>query len=410
MKSAAEVHSEDDADKRLHPDGTCDGCAHTSVPCELSSDSRTACDRCQGLKVKCSLSKNKEAKKESSQRSEPRKVAAKKTGTSRKTSPTRSKPTLATHLLADTMTVFRNPHVQGTTQIPLKSVGELVEEGLQRHARGNDCDGRKDSCRVHSKGESGRLVRTSGEGYQRGVDDVNKQMRESIQKRVELNRAAEVEKRQVNERLARLEAASFELLTAAFAQVKSERGEYEEELGKRQQEAHRMLIPSQTNRPISTLPPARETPNLAGPIEAENPPTSTRNIVPLPQRKEISTGQSSANGKFEGWGGFNPKDPTAVVEDHLLKEFDGVETAVTSAINVLLSGTHGELPDKIADVNDDGVPMGTHQQELSTESRGDNSSPVATPSKAAEGRFADTPIILGDSSEKAAESAKGTSD
>ena len=242
------------------------------------------------------------------------------------------------------------------------------------------------------------------------VDDVNKQMRESIQKRVELNRAADVEKRQVNERLARLEVASFELLTAAFAQVKFERGEYEEELGKRRQEAHRMLIPSQINRPISTLPPARKTPNLAGPIEAENPPTSTRNIAPLPQRKEISTGQSSANGKFEGWGGFNPKDPTAVVEDHLLKEFDGVETAVTSAINVLLSGTHGELPDKIADVSDDGVPMGTHQQESSAENHGDKSSPVATASKAAEGLFAHSPIILGDSSEKAAESAKGTSD
>ena len=72
------------------------------------------------------------------------------------------------------------------------------------------------------------------------VDDVNKQMQESLRKRAELNRVAEVGKRQVDERVARLEAASFELLTAAFAQVKFERGEYEEELGKRRQEANRI--------------------------------------------------------------------------------------------------------------------------------------------------------------------------
>ena len=35
------------------------------------------------------------------------------------------------------------------------------------------------------------------------VDDMNKQMRESIQKRGELNQAADVEKRQVNECLAK---------------------------------------------------------------------------------------------------------------------------------------------------------------------------------------------------------------
>ena len=153
VKSATEVHSEDDANKRLHPDGTCDGCAHASVPCELSSDSRTACDRCQGLKVKCSLSKNKEAKKESLRRSEPRKVAAKKTGISRKTSPTRSKPTSATHLLADTMMVFRNLHVQGTTQIPLKSVEELVPqegEGLETVVRVMRWDFEPQMCRGRS--------------------------------------------------------------------------------------------------------------------------------------------------------------------------------------------------------------------------------------------------------------------
>ena len=59
VKSATEVHSEDDAKKWPHPDGACDRCSHAGVPCKLSSSSHTACARCQGYKIKCSNSKNK---------------------------------------------------------------------------------------------------------------------------------------------------------------------------------------------------------------------------------------------------------------------------------------------------------------------------------------------------------------
>ena len=133
VKSTAEVHSEDDAERMSHPDRTCDGCSHAGILCELSSVSRTACDRCHGLKVKCSNSKNKEGKKgESSRKLEPRKVLPKRSVTTRKPSPMRPKPTSATHLLGETMTVFRNPHAQGTSTIPIKSIGHVIvqeEEG-----------------------------------------------------------------------------------------------------------------------------------------------------------------------------------------------------------------------------------------------------------------------------------------
>ena len=152
--------------------------------------------------------------------------------------------------------------------------------------------------------------------------------------------------------MARLEVASFELLTAAFAQVKFERGEYEEELGKRRQEANRLLIPSEVTPPIIFVPPSRETPKSSAPVEPNNRPTSSHLIAPLPQ-KDISIGQSSANGKFQGWGGSIPKDPDAPVEDPLLKEFGSVERAVTSAINVLLSRTHLEVPEKLPDFGAD---------------------------------------------------------
>ena len=62
---------------------------------------------------------------------------------------------------------------------------------------------------------------------------------------------------------------------------------------------------------------------------------------------------------FQGWGGFIPKSPDAPVEDLLLKEFDGMEKAVTSAINVLLSRTHVEVPDKLANVVANGTQMTT---------------------------------------------------
>ena len=237
------------------------------------------------------------------------------------------------------------------------------------------------------------------------VDDVNKQMQESLRKRAELNRVAEVGKRQVDERLARLEAASFELLTAAFAQVKFERGEYEEELGKRRQEANRLRIPSEVTPPIIFVPPSRETPKSSAAVEPNNQPTSSRIIAPLPQNNDISIGQGSANGKFQGWGGFIPKSPDAPVEDPLLKEFDGVEKAVTSAINVLLSGTHVEVPDKLADVVADGTQTTTHDASAKVPPE-DESSIADAADNAAEGVSADRPIILGDSSQSPDESAK----
>ena len=92
-------------------------------------------------------------------------------------------------------------------------------------------------------------------------------MQESLRKRAESNRVAEVGKHQVDEHLAHLEAANFELLTAAFAQVKFERGEYEEELGKQWQEANRLLIPSPAMQPISALPPSHETPKSSDAVE-----------------------------------------------------------------------------------------------------------------------------------------------
>ena len=235
------------------------------------------------------------------------------------------------------------------------------------------------------------------------VDDVNKQMQESLRKRAELNRVAEVGKRQVDERLARLEAASFELLTAAFAQVKFERGEYEEELGKRRQEANRLLIPSPAIQPISALPPSRETPKASEAVERDNRPTSSRLMAPLPQ-KDISIGQSSANGKFQGWEGFIPKDPDACVEDPLLKEFGGVERAVTSAINVLLSGTHLEVPKKLPD-------FGADEAQATTEETKSKVTPEGSPTddaidNASEGVSADRPIIIGGSSQSVDDSTK----
>ena len=130
------------------------------------------------------------------------------------------------------------------------------------------------------------------------VDNVNKQMQESLRKRAELNWVAEVGKRQVDEHLACMEVASFELLMAAFAQVKFERGKYEEELGKQQQEANRLLIPSQVTLPILVVPPSCEMPKSSAAVEPNNQPTSSCIIAPLPQKNDISIGQGSANGKY----------------------------------------------------------------------------------------------------------------
>lgn len=228
-------------------------------------------------------------------------------------------------------------------------------------------------------------------------------MQESLRKRARLNQVAEVRKHQVDEHLARLEAANFELLMAAFAQVKFERGEYEEELGKRRQEANRLLIPSPAMQPISALPPSRETPKLSDAVERDNRPTSSCLIAPLPQ-KDISIGQSSVNGKFQGWGGLIPKDPDAPVKDPLLKEFTGVERAVTGAINVLLSGAHLEVPEKIPNV-------GADEAQAMTEETNSKVTPEGSPTdnaidNASEGVSADRSIILGDSSQLVDDSAK----
>ena len=202
-----------------------------------------------------------------------------------------------------------------------------------------------------------------------------------------------------------MEVASFELLMAAFAQVKFERGEYEEELGKRWQEANRLLIPSQVTLPILFVPPSCEMPKVSAAVEPNNQLTSSHIIAPLPQKNDISIGQGSVNGKFQGWGGFIPKDPDAPVEDPLLKEFDGVEKAVTSAINVLLSGTHVEVPNKLANVVANGTQTTTQDASAKVPPE-DEPSIADTADNATEGVSADRPIILADSSQSPDESVK----
>lgn len=133
IKSAAEVHSEDEGDgpantinQRLpHPDGICDSCSSVNAACELSGPGRTACDRSQARKEKCSLSRARESKKgESSKKVRPKKtvkdVAAGKP-------PSKGAKATGSHLLADKMTVFSNPHLKGASPIPPKSIGQLVE-------------------------------------------------------------------------------------------------------------------------------------------------------------------------------------------------------------------------------------------------------------------------------------------
>ena len=123
---------------------------------------------------------------------------------------------------------------------------------------------------------------------------------------------------------------------------------------------------------------------------------SSHLIAPLPQ-KVISIGQSSANGKFQGWGGFIPKDPDAPVEDPLLKEFGGVERVVTGAINILLSRMHLEVPEKPPDFSADEAQPTT--EETNSKVTPEGSPTDNTIDNASDGVSADRPIILGGSSQ-----------
>jgi hypothetical protein len=122
IKSAAEVHSEDneqgagnDVELLPHPEGVCKGCSNANVPCMISTRSRSACTRCKGRKEKCSLSKKMgESLKKAVSKSV---VAGKPPSTGSKSS--------GSHLLGEKMTVFSNPHLQGTSPIPQKSIGQL---------------------------------------------------------------------------------------------------------------------------------------------------------------------------------------------------------------------------------------------------------------------------------------------
>ena len=174
---------------------------------------------------------------------------------------------------------------------------------------------------------------------------------------------------------------------------------------KRWQEANQLLIPSQVTLPILFVPPSREMPKLSAAVEPNNQPMSSCIIAPLPQKNDISIGQGLANGKFQGWGGFIPKDPNAPVEDLLLKEFDSVDKAVTSVINVLLSGTHVEVPDKLTDVMANRTQTTTQDASAKVPPEDESSIGDAT-DNATEGVSADRPIILGDSSQSPAESVK----
>lgn len=121
IKSAAEVHSEDEGDgpantinQRLpHPDGICDSCSSANAACKLSGPGRTACDRCQARKEKCSLLRARESKKGESSK----KVRLKKTvkDVAAGKPPSKGAKAMGSHLLADNMTVFP------------KSIGQLAE-------------------------------------------------------------------------------------------------------------------------------------------------------------------------------------------------------------------------------------------------------------------------------------------
>ena len=108
-----------------HPDGICDSCSSAKATCELSGPGHTTCDRCQARKEKCSLSRARESKKgESSKKVRPKKTV-KDIGVGKP--PSKGAKTTGSHLLADNMTVFSNPHLKGASPIPPKSIRQLAE-------------------------------------------------------------------------------------------------------------------------------------------------------------------------------------------------------------------------------------------------------------------------------------------
>ena len=82
-----------------------------------------------------------------------------------------------------------------------------------------------------------------------------------------------------------------------------------------------------------------------------------------------------------------------------------MEKAVTSAINVLLSRTHVEVPEKLADVVANRTQTTT--QDASAKVPPENESSIADAAdNATEGVSADRPIILANSSQSPDESVK----
>lgn len=190
------------------------------------------------------------------------------------------------------------------------------------------------------------------------IDSVNKQLQDTQQRRGSIgDRLAALESRKLDERLGRLEAVSFELMTAAFAQAKLENAEYEEASIRRRQEMERFLAPGRkvqpaipptaisatelpqpavlpTNSPTNpTIPRAQGDEPSKIPETLEENPKSSRVIAQLPRRTEPDTLVEPPTGRFAGWPGFS-QAPTAV-QDPLIQRNHEMQGALRDALDII---------------------------------------------------------------------------
>lgn len=120
-----------------------------------------------------------------------------------------------------------------------------------------------------------------------------------------------------------MEAVSFELLSAAFAQAKIERTEYEVAMEHRRREMDRLMTPAQPVQlaipsagpsTVPTLRPSHEQESSDGPQTFEQGSTSSRVIAQLPRRHESDASTGTTSGKFSSWSGFSANSVEGYVD------------------------------------------------------------------------------------------------
>lgn len=237
------------------------------------------------------------------------------------------------------------------------------------------------------------------------IDDVNKELearegREGPSGGL-VNRVAELERRKLDERIGRVEALSFELLTSFFHQAKFERGSYEVETERRREEMDGLLNmaprssragPSGTTlptppvpAPITIPPPSALQPpapvTVPPPSALQTPATtdkSSRKIIPLTRHKE----PESSAAPFGRWNGLlsNPADKVPMEE-----QLEGIKGVLQDAIGTLTATGDVEVPKATVEPNvESGNSFGTASAEADDSTRASRPDDQALPTRSDE--------------------------